>query len=164
MIPPLDTAPPAPDAGAAPSDRPDAGPPSTDPAARPVVVAVPPGEAERAEAAAWAEVVAAWNDEERHRAYLARFDDLEGLAAAGGRYRDALAARPGDPVASRFRDEVVRRAVARGLASLPREPAPDRRARLAVRVAAGAVLAALLLAAALMAARLLPFLSGGAPP
>lgn len=118
--------------------------------------------AEAAEASAWAEVLAGWDDDARHRAYLARFRDLDGLAAAGRRYRDALAARPHDPVAARWRDEVLRRAVAHGLASLPRAAPPDGRARLWVRVAAGAVIGALLLAAALLASRLLPFLSGGA--
>jgi hypothetical protein len=72
------------------------------------------------EAEAWALVEAAWTDEEAHRAYLSRFADLEGLARAGGRYRAVLAARPGDPIAQRFRDEVVRRATAQGLALLPR--------------------------------------------
>lgn len=118
-----------------------------------------------AEDAAWAEVLAGWDDEARHRAYLARFDDLDGLAAAGGRYRAVLAKRPGDAVAARFRDEVVRRAMAQGLASLPRSDASSPRARLAFRVAAGGVLAALLVAAAVMVARLVPFLtSGGARP
>src|SRR5512144_414453 len=122
-----------------------------------------PSEAEAAEAAAWTEVLAGWEDEARHRAYLARFQDLEGLATAGRRYRDVLDARPDDAIAARFRDEVLKRAVAHGLASLPRA-APDLpRARLAVRVAAGAVVGALLVAAVLMAARLLPFLSGARP-
>lgn len=117
-----------------------------------------------AEAVAWAEVLAAWTDEARHRAYLERFRDLEGLAAAGGRYRAALAERPGDPIAARFRDEVLRRAVAAGLASLPRAPPERGRARLAVRIAAGAVIGGLLLAAVLLAARLVPLVAGGAPP
>ncbi len=135
--------------------------------ARAVAVAVPrpapEPDAVAADAAAWAEVLAGWEDEARHRAYLARHQDLEGLATAGRRYRDVLAARPGDAVAARFRDEVLKRAVAHGLASLPRE-APDLpRAKLALRVAAGAVLGGLLLAAAIMAARLLPFLSGARP-
>jgi hypothetical protein len=76
-----------------------------------------------AEEAAWAEVLLAWDDEARHRAYLDRFPDLEGLAVAGRRYREVLTARPGDAVASRFRDEVLKRAMVQGLVSLPR-PAP----------------------------------------
>ncbi len=123
----------------------------------------PPSDAELAEAAAWADILAAWDDEARHRAYLARFDDLDGLATAGRRYRDVLAARPADAVAARFRDEIVRRAVARGLASLPREAPEHPRAKLAVRVAAGVVIGGLLLAAAVMTARLVPFLSGAHP-
>src|SRR5512139_784100 len=105
--------------------------------------AAPPGEAE-----AWAEVLAGWNDEARHRAYLDRFDDLEGLAAAGRRYRDALLARPGDAMAARQRDEVLRRALAQGLASLPRTR-PAARSGIAVRAAALAVLGALVAAAAI---------------
>jgi hypothetical protein len=82
------------------------------------------------EARAWAEVEAAWERDEVHRAYLARLAGLEGLARAGGRYREALAARPGDDVARRWRDEVIRRAAAAALASAPREvPAPLRAPR-----------------------------------
>jgi hypothetical protein len=120
----------------------------------------PPGDGD--EAAAWAEVEAHWNDEARHRAYLARFSDLEGLAAAGGRYRAALAARPRDPVAARFRDEVVRRAIAHGLASLPRSAPEHARGKVALRVAAAVVIAGLLLAAAVMTSRLLPLLGARA--
>ncbi|BDG03476.1 hypothetical protein [Anaeromyxobacter oryzae] len=76
-----------------------------------------PGEAEPE---AWARVLAAWEDDAAHHAYLARFGDLEGLAVAGGRYRAVLAERPGDPVALRYRDEVVKRATVAGLAQLPR--------------------------------------------
>jgi hypothetical protein len=82
-----------------------------------------PGESASAEEAAWAEVLLAWDDEARHRAYLDRFRELEGLAVAGRRYREVLTARPGDAVATRFRDEVVKRAMVQGLVSLPR-PAP----------------------------------------
>jgi hypothetical protein len=78
-----------------------------------------------AEAEAWSAVVARWDDEAAHRAYLARLGDLDGLAAAGRRYRGVLADRPGDPIALRFRDEVVKRATVQGLATLPRvAPAP----------------------------------------
>lgn len=114
-----------------------------------------PGEAE-----AWAEVERAWTDEERHGAYLARFGDLAGLAVAGGRYRDALAARPGDPTALRFREEILRRATAMGLGAPARlEPARIRSTR-AVRAAAVAVAVALAAAAALAAFRLLSALGG----
>jgi hypothetical protein len=74
-----------------------------------------------AEARAWDEVVRAWDDDARHRAYLDRQASLEGLAIAGKRYRDVLLARPDDPVALRFREEIVRRATVAGLALLPRE-------------------------------------------
>jgi hypothetical protein len=79
-----------------------------------------------AEAAAWAAVVAAWQDDEAHRAYLARPMDLDGLALAGRRYRAVLAERPGDAVAARYRDEVVKRAMVQGLASMPRTAPPRR--------------------------------------
>lgn len=74
-----------------------------------------PGEAE-----AWQAVLAAWEDESCHRAYLALFTDLDGLAAAGRRYRAVLSDRPDDAVALRWRDEVVKRATVAGLAALPR--------------------------------------------
>ncbi len=104
------------------------------------------------EAEAWAEVLAGWRDEARHRAYLDRFTDLEGLAVAGRRYRDALLARPGDPVAARLRDEVIRRAMAQGLAALPRTAPAVARPRTALRVAAFAIAASLAAAALLLAA------------
>ena len=110
---------------------------------------------------AWAAVLAAWEDEAAHRAYLARFADLEGLAHAGGRYRAVLAERPGDALAARFRDEVVRRATVQGLASLPRA-APPRVGRLR----RGLLVLALLVSgglAAWSALRLATLLSGGAP-
>jgi hypothetical protein len=79
------------------------------------------------EAAAWQAVVSAWEDEAAHRAYLGRFADLDGLARAGGRYRAVLAERPDDPLARRFRDEIVKRATAAGLAMLPRTAPPRTR-------------------------------------
>jgi Zn-dependent protease len=94
------------------------------------------------EARAWAEVRAAWQDEAVHRAFLARFADLDGLARAGGRYREALAERPGDPVALRWRDEVLKRATVAGLAALPREAPVVTRVPRWVRPAFLALLAA----------------------
>jgi hypothetical protein len=79
------------------------------------------------EAVAWQAVVSAWEDEAAHRAYLARFADLEGLARAGARYRAVLAERPDDPQARRFRDEIVKRATVAGLAMLPRTAPPRTR-------------------------------------
>jgi hypothetical protein len=76
------------------------------------------------EAAAWAALCGAWDDEAAHRAYLARLIDLDGFAAAGGRYSAVLSERPGDAMALRFREEVVKRATATALASLPRTSAP----------------------------------------
>jgi hypothetical protein len=76
------------------------------------------------EAEAWARVLAAWRDEAAHRAYLAGFDDLAGMTVAGARYRAVLAERPGDRVAARMRDEVVKRATVYGLASMPRTAPP----------------------------------------
>jgi hypothetical protein len=76
------------------------------------------------EPAAWAEVQARWDEPTAHQAYLARFADLAGLATAGGRYRDALGARPGDAVALAMKAEVLKRATVIGLAMLPRTPPP----------------------------------------
>jgi hypothetical protein len=91
--------------------------------------------------AAWADVLARWGDDAAHRAYLDRCRDLEGLAGAGGRYREVLDARPGDPVALRWRDEVVKRATALALAQLPRTKPPRRWPR-GMRVALLAVVGA----------------------
>jgi hypothetical protein len=105
---------------------------------------------------AWAELLARWDDEGAHRAYLdaAAARGLAALGGAGQRYRDALAARPGDPIASRGRDEVLRRALAQGLAQLPRTaPAPARHARL-VRGIALALAILIVLGAAWVALRL----------
>jgi hypothetical protein len=102
---------------------------------------------EREVDAAWAEVTARWADEGAHRAFLDRFGDLEGLAEAGRRYKVALDARPGDEVAARGRDEVVKRATALALAQLPRTKPPRqlspgvRRALLLALVAASVVAA-----------------------
>ena len=98
-------------------------------------------------AAAWAEVTARWADDGAHRAFLDRFGDLEGLAEVGRRYKVALDARPGDEVALRWRDEVVKRATALALAQLPRTKPPRRRSRgptraLLLAIAAAAVAAA----------------------
>jgi hypothetical protein len=103
--------------------------PRAAPTGTPALAVAPPPEpdpAEEAEAAAWAAVVAAWDDEEAHRAYLARPLDLDGLALAGRRYRAVLAERPGDAIATRCRDEVVQRAMVQGLASIPRSAPPRR--------------------------------------
>jgi hypothetical protein len=91
------------------------------PAAAPA--AAPPSDP-AVEEHAWAEVVLAWDDPGAHRAYLARFGDLAGLALAGRRYRAVLIDRPDDPMAARFRDEVVKRATVQGLAQLPRTTPP----------------------------------------
>lgn len=99
------------------------------PSPAPLLFVAPPAApdpAELAEAAAWGAVLAAWEDEAAHRAYLARALDLDGLARAGRRYRAVLAERPDDAIAARFRDEVVRRAMVQGLAALPRSAPPGR--------------------------------------
>lgn len=83
-----------------------------------------PGADAAAEAAAWAEVEARWAEPAAHLAYLARFPDLDGLAAAGRRYRAALEARPGDEVALAMKAEILKRATVVGLAMLPRTPPP----------------------------------------
>ena len=95
---------------------------------------------------AWAALLLAWGDEEAHRAYVRRSQDLAGLAVAGARYRAALAERPGDAMAARMRDEVLKKATVYGLRSLPRtEKLPGgwlalRRVTMAGAVALGAAL------------------------
>jgi len=92
--------------------------------------------------AAWAEVLARWDDEVAHRTYVARFGDLEGLGRAGRRYREVLARRPGDVMAQRLRDAILKKATALGLAALPRTPPREesprvRKVRLALSFALG---------------------------
>jgi hypothetical protein len=77
------------------------------------------------EPAAWAEVLARWGEPAVHQAYLARFPDLDGLTTAGRRYREVLAARPGDTVAIAMKGEILKRATVVGLAMLPRTAPPD---------------------------------------
>ena len=74
--------------------------------------------------AAWAEVTARWDDAAAHRAFLDRYPDLSGLAEAGRRYRAVLQARSDDPVAARWRDEIVKRAAVVALSQLPRTKPP----------------------------------------
>jgi hypothetical protein len=112
---------------------------------------------------AWAAVVAAWDDEAAHRAYLDRLADLEGLAVAGGRYRAVLRARPDDPVAPRRLDEIVKRATVVGLASLPRT-APAKAPRAVGRKLLVAASFAFGSAAAWAVWRLAQALLGGARP
>lgn len=121
---------------------------------------LPPGV--EGEPEAWAAVEAGWAHDAAHRAYLARFVDLEGLAVAGGRYREALRANPDDLVARRWRDEVLKRATAAGLAQLPRT-SPDavaRRATSVRRIGVAAVVAAVLGFALLFGGDLLSGLRG----
>lgn len=87
-----------------------------------------------AEPEAWAAVRGAWQDEAVHRAYLARFTSLPGLALAGGRYRAVLQERPTDAMALRIRDEIVKRATVQGLATLPRTAPPTEQPRIAKRL------------------------------
>jgi thioredoxin-like negative regulator of GroEL len=98
-----------------------------EPAAADAAAAAAPG---GDEPAAWAELQARWDDPAAHRAYLARFADLDGLTTAGRRYREVLAARPEDAQALAMKGEILKRATVVGLASLPRTTP----ARLADRV------------------------------
>jgi len=92
----------------------------------------------------WQELQARWSEGEAHRAWLAGFTDLEGLARAGQRYRARLASGEDDPVARRWLEEIVKRATVHGLASLPRTrppPAVPRWVKRAVTALLGAVAA-----------------------
>jgi len=68
----------------------------------------------------WAEVEARWDDPAAHKAYLARWVDLDGLTVAGRRYRAVLEARPGDTTALAMKAEILKKATVVGLAMLPR--------------------------------------------
>jgi len=86
----------------------------------------PGGDPTATEEEAWVLVVSRWGDDEAHRAYLARFTDLDGLTQAGRRYREVLRERPEDAVALRWREEILKRATVQGLAQLPRSREPRR--------------------------------------
>ena len=138
-------------------------PPSTSTA--PPTASATPGAASSSSSAdadgeAWAQLLSRWDDEEAHGAFLSRFGDLDGLAGAGWRYRQVLSERPGDAVALRWRDEILRRATAQGLSQLPRL-SPPRPSPKAYRwaVLAGMV-GAMALAAGWMAWRLLSLARG----
>jgi len=111
------------------------------------------------EEAAWAEVLAAWSDEAAHRRYLARFQSLEALTVAGGRYKAVLEERRDDAMALLMRGEIVKKATAYALAAIPRTPAAPpklvRRLSLGFALLAGgaAAWAAFRLAVMLMGAR-----------
>jgi hypothetical protein len=105
-----------------PVPAPSTATPTSTSTATPAATPAPANDA--ADDEAWAAVLARWEDEEPHHAFLARFGDLAGLAEAGRRYREVLAGKPGDPVALRWRDEIVRRATAQGLMQLPRTSPP----------------------------------------
>jgi len=117
---------------------------------------------------AWAALVANWSDEEAHRAYLSRFNDLDVLAVAGRRYREALARVPGDVMALRWREELIRKATVLAMSQLPQTkpnalqalPSMDR--TLASALMAAGVLALLGLVAFL--AWQLHAMLGSAPP
>ena len=96
--------------------------------------------------AAWAQVLASWDDEAGHRAFLDGARDLDGLAEVGRRYKAALDAAPGDPVALRWRDEVVKRATVMAFAALPRTRPPSTSWR-GVRAALLAAISAAIIAA-----------------
>jgi hypothetical protein len=78
------------------------------------------------EAAAWAEVERRWDDPAAHRAYLDRFPSLDGLAAAGRRYRAVLEVRPTDLRAQEMKGEVLKRATVVGLSLMARTVPPRR--------------------------------------
>jgi len=75
-------------------------------------------------------------------------NDLDGLARAGARYREALSAAPGDAAAARGRDEVLRKAAVLGLAAVPRTVPPLPATPWVKRALAAAILVLLLGAAA----------------
>jgi hypothetical protein len=88
--------------------------------ADPTTPAAPVPSAPSEEEEAWTQVLASWNDEQVHRAYQARFTDLEAIAVAGGRYRAVLAEKPQDAMALQMRDELLKKATVIGLSTLPR--------------------------------------------
>jgi hypothetical protein len=108
---------------------------------------------------AWSEVVAHWEDDAAHEAYLDRFTDLPSLGDAGQHYREVLDARPSDETARRWRDEIVKRASVIALSQIPRTRPPQPTPRWA-RAAIGAGIAGLVIAIVVIVLRLIQSLKG----
>jgi hypothetical protein len=57
---------------------------------------------------AWKDCETAWTDETAHDKFMELVVEQEAYAFAARRYRDALAARPGDPIAQQHVDQVAK--------------------------------------------------------
>ena len=75
--------------------------------------------------AAWARVLEAWNEAQRHDALFALAAAHTAYAWIGGRYREQARARPGDPIAEKQIDRLLRasEATLRATATTRKEPA-----------------------------------------
>lgn len=73
----------------------------------------------------WTSLESRWDDPDAHRRLLDRAAALDDLAALGRRYKERLDAHPGDAMAARARDELLKRATARLLVA-PSRPAASR--------------------------------------
>lgn len=74
----------------------------------------------------WGELLANWGDPEKHEQFLKSMTELGELVSAGRLYRLRLAINPGDVIAQRGRDEVVRLATI-GSPLFSKEPAEVQR-------------------------------------
>ena len=69
----------------------------------------------------WQRVQASWDQSAAHERLLSEALARDDLASLGARYRGYLEAHPGDAMATRAREELLRRATAAMLTRLPRE-------------------------------------------
>lgn len=60
----------------------------------------------------WVDALSAWEDEALHDAFLKHCSQAGLLAPAGRRYRDRLDTNPGDGVAARMQDRILKMATA----------------------------------------------------
>ncbi len=72
--------------------------------------------------AEWAALEARWDDPDAHRRILDRAEAAGDVASLGRRYKERLDRAPGDAIAVRARDELLKRATVRLMVARP--PAP----------------------------------------
>lgn len=101
----------------------------------------------------WEQLLEHWGHVESHDAFLHDVSVIGELAAAGRLYRIRLARSPGDPMAERGRDEVIRRATA--AATLVAGSLPKPQAGLKWKAAVAALLGGVALGALIFFLRML---------
>src|SRR5690349_15643527 len=95
---------------------------------------------------AWQRVLAEWDDERAHRAFLTLASAAGRLAEAGRRYRELAERDPAKAASAQAQIDRITGLALQGLASLKTDPAPQRRKYLVIGIAF-AVMSAMVLSA-----------------